>query len=163
MNVRFSFLQATEALLSTEEEDTPTASPTVTSAGVPPSPAGAFRPPLHPQPATQSQRTAPTPVASLNFSSTASPQASTSVAGQATAVQQPTQQQQQQAGQVAGTPTTPSLPPVKVEDMHRWLYKDPQGEIQGVCHCVHVCVCVCVSQCVCICGVCVCVSLCLCV
>jgi hypothetical protein len=29
------------------------------------------------------------------------------------------------------TPTTPSLPPYKQEDLNKWLYKDPQGEIQG--------------------------------
>ena len=122
-----SLLQATEALLSTEEEDTPTPSPTskggatVSSTAVAPSPAGAVRPPTHPL-AAAPRPTAVTTVAPLNLNTT--------LAQPPSMVTQPSVQQQQV--KTAGTPGTPSLPPVKVEDMHKWLYKDPQGEIQGV-------------------------------
>jgi len=71
-------MQAAEALLSTEEEDTPTPSPTTSSL---------------PRP----QPSAPTNPHAL--------------------------------------PTTPAQPPlpkaVNPDDLHKWLYKDPQGEIQG--------------------------------
>ena len=110
-------MQATEALLLTEEEDTPTPSPTVTSAAVAPSPGGAIGAPVHPQAVTQ-RPTPATPVAPVNYPVTSPPQP-TSVVGQAPVVQ------------AAVTQTTPTLPPVNVEDLHKWLYKDPQGEIQG--------------------------------
>ena len=133
----------------TEEEDTPTASPTVTSAAAvhPPSQpgGGAIRPPVHPpqaQATAAHQRSAPTPtshnpstpaaatapVAPLNFGAAAPSQPST-VGDQVASAQQ--QQQQQVAGGVTTPTTTPSLPPYKQEDLHKWLYKDPQGEIQG--------------------------------
>lgn len=71
-------MQAAEALLSTEEEDTPTPSPTTSTL---------------PRP----QPSAPTNPHTL--------------------------------------PTTPAQPPlpkaVNPDDLHKWLYKDPQGEIQG--------------------------------
>ena len=128
--------QATEALLSTEEEDTPTASPTVTSAAVPPSQGGGpIRRPVHPQAASTQRGSAPTPpshnpptptvpVAPLNFSAAPSQQSSLTVGGQAAVLQQ-------QVSVAATTPSAPSLPPYKPEDLHKWLYKDPQGEIQG--------------------------------
>ena len=47
--------------------------------------------------------------------------------------QQQQQQQQQVPGGVTTPTTTPSLPPYKQEDLYKWLYKDPQGEIQGEC------------------------------
>ena len=113
-----NIFQATEALLSTEEEDTPTPSPTVTSAAVVPSPGGAIGPPTHSQAVTQ-RPTPATPVAPVNYPVTSPPQP-TSVVGQAPV-------------QAGVTQATPTLPPVNVEDMHKWLYKDPQGEIQGGC------------------------------
>ena len=145
--VHICLLQATEALLLTEEEDTPTASPTVTSAAAvhPPSQpgGGAIRPPVHPpqaQATAAHQRSAPTPtshnpstpaaamapVAPLNFGAAAPSQPST-VGGQVASAQQ------QVAGGVTTPTTTPSLPPYKQEDLHKWLYKDPQGEVQGEC------------------------------
>ena len=113
----------------------------VTRAAIPPSPGGPIRPPPT-QPQTTNQRSAPTPtshnpptpaapttapVAPLNFS--APPSKPSAVVGGQAAVQQ--QQQQQQVAAAVTTPTTPSLPPYKQEDLHKWLYKDPQGEIQG--------------------------------
>ena len=135
----FVYFQATEALLLTEEEDTPTPSPTVNNSVVPPSPGGPIRQSIHPQAVSQRSAPAPSQGGALNFSQPPSAQPG-SVVSQAPNVQQ---QRQVQAAS-ASTPTTPSLPPINKEDAHKWLYKDPQGEIQGVW--VGGCVCVCVCR-----------------